>query len=560
MHFGNRLKLQGIFALLFVLGLSLLGSPAQSMLSRGSLTIASSERLSSLNPISKDPQAMILMPLFLATLLEINPQSGRIESALAERWETSPDGTELVVFLRAANFSDGAPFTADDVLFTFNEILLNTRFRTETLDLLREFLQVGGEPLIDAVEGVDERTVRFTLSSPLPTSFLILLTQIPILPKHKLEGKDIVRAWGTGTKPEEIAGLGPFKVVEFVRNKVVLNRNDFYWKVDDQGTPLPRLDQVIWLGGQQKILRQFQDGKIDLFEPSEEEALSLPATARLILGGPRTVFIALFINQDVTDQKKRALFRDPHFRQALAYATDRAAFAAQSPGGLAAPRESLIHPLSPYYDEASLVRYPFDLAKAAELLDQLSLEDADGDGWRDLPGGEAFQLTFLLHRDDPVRIAVAEIYQANLSQIGLKVELETTSLSDWRRRLFARPPRYEVAMATYQLEIFEMPSVVLQLAGLFSSEGEYHVYRPSDASDQELTKVQKEIDEILAQLPTAPDAQALFARLQQLISEDMPVIPLYSPQYLVAVQPAIQNAEMINAYGYARSLELLNKE
>lgn len=560
MHFGNRLRRAGIFALLLVSALSLLGSPTQSMLPRGSLTVASPERLNSLNPLSEDPQAITLMPLFLATLLEINPQSGRIEPALAERWEASPDRTELTLTLRAANFSDGTPFTTDDVLFTFNEVLLNARLRTETLDLLRQFLQIGGEPLINAVEGVDERTVRFMLRSPLPTSFLILLAQIPILPKHKLEGKDIARVWGVGTKPEEIAGLGPFKVVEFIRDKVVLNRNDFYWKLDDQGVPLPRLDQVIWLGNQREILQQFRDGKIDLFEPNEEEALSLPAAARLILGGPRTSFITLFINQDVTDPGKQALFRDPRFRQALAYATDRAAFTAQSLGGLAVPRESPLHPLSPYYDEASLVRYPFDLAQAAELLDQLGLKDADGDGWRELPGGEGFQLTFLLHREDPVRIAVAEVYQANLSRIGLKVELKITSPSDWRRSLFARPPRYEVAMATYQVEIFEMPSVVLQLAGLFSAGGEYHVYRPSDASAQELTEVQKEIDKILAQLPAASDAQALFARLQQLISEDVPVIPLYSPPYLVAVQPSVENAELINAYGYARFLELLSKE
>ena len=560
MHPKYRLRLTSVFALLLGLALTLSNTSAHSTLQARSVVIASPEGLSSLNPISEDPQAIRLMPLFLDTLLEVNPQNGHIEPALAERYETSSDGTQLRIFLRAVKFSDGIPFTADDVLFTFNDVFLNTRLRAKRLDLLREFLKVGEQPLIQEVTRVDERTVRFSLNAPLPTPLLVLLAQIPILPKHKLVREDIVRAWRVGTKPDEIVGLGPFKVIELARNKVVFARNELYWKRDAQGAPLPRLDQVSWLGGQRKILEQFKEGKVDLFEPSEEEALSLPATAKLILGGPQNFFFMLLINQDVTDPEKRALFRDPRFRQALAHATDREAFVKKYPGGLAVPRESFLHPLSPYYDEAGLIRYPFDLSKAATLLDQVGLKDIDGDGWRDLPSKKPFMLTFLLHREDPVRIEVAKLYQANLAEVNIKVELEITSLRDWRGRLFAKPPRYEAAMATYQIEIFEMPSMFIQLAGLFSSKGEFHVYRPSDASGRELTEVQNEIDRILAQLPTAPDAKALFARLQKLLSEDVPVMALYSPQYLVAVQPSVKNAEMINAYGYARFMELLSKE
>ncbi len=527
----------------------------------GTLTVASTEGLSSLNPLSDDPQATELVPLFLGTLLEVNLLNSQIEPALAEQPpQLSPDRKAFTLTLRNAKFSDGAPFTPDDVLFTFNDVLLNTGVRTRTLDELREFLKVGGQPLLQRVERVDERTVRFALNAPLPTSLLMLLAQIPILPKHKLERKDVARVWGVGTKPEEIVGLGPFKVAEFARNRVVLARNGLYWKKDPQGAPLPRLERVIWLGAQSNLLGQFKDGKIDLFEPNAEEARALPATARLILGGPQRPLLFLTINQDVTDAEKRAIFRDVRFRQALAYVSDRAAFIKKYPGELAVPRESFLHPLSPFYDEASLVRYAFDLVKAAALLDHVGLKDTDGDGWRDLPSKKPFKLTFLLHRDDPVRIEIAKIYQANLAKINLKVELETTSVGDWRGRLFAKPPRYELVMVTYQFELFEMVQLVPQLTGLFSSKGEFHIYRPSDASGQELTETQKQIDQILTQLPLAPDAQTLFTRLQKLISEDVPVLPLYSPQYLVAVQPTVKNAEIINAYGYVRFLELLRRE
>lgn len=557
--YRHQLKFLSLVVLLVVFGLVSPHLPAQPV--DDTLTVASTEGLSSLNPISDDPQAAKLMPLFLGTFFAVNPLNSQIEPALAEQQpQLSADGKAFTLTLRNVKFSDGTPFTTDDVLFTFNDVLLNTRVRTRTLDELREFLKVGGQLLIQRAERVDERTVRFVLNAPVPTSLLMLLAQIPILPKHKLEKKDVARAWGAGTKPEEIVGLGPFKVAEFARNRVIFARNGFYWKKDTQGAPLPRLEKIIWLGAQNNILGQFKDGKIDLFEPTDEEARSLPATAQLIRGGPQNFFFMLLVNQDVPDPDKRMIFRDVRFRQALAYATDRAAFIKRYPGEFAAPRESFLHPLSPFYDDANLTRYPFDLAKAAALLDQAGLTDADGDGWRDLPSKKPFQLTFLLHRDDPVRIEVAKIYQAHLAKINLKAKLETTSVGDWRGRLFAKPPRYEAAMATYTIEIFDILSVISQLAGLFSSRGGYHIYRPSDASGQELAETQKEIDEILAQLPVAPDALVLFARLQKLLSEDVPVLPLYGPQYLVAVQPSVKNAEAINAYGYVRFLELLRKE
>lgn len=320
-----RLKFLSFVVLLIVFGLASPHLPAQP--TGGTLTIASTRELSSLNPISDDPQALELMPLFLATLLEVNPLNAQIEPALAERLpQLSPDGKSFTLTLRTAKFSDGAPFTADDVLFTFNDVLFNTRVRTRTLDELREFFKVGGQPLWQRAERVDERTVRFLLNAPLPTSFLVLLAQIPILPKHKLERRDVARAWGVGTRPEEIAGLGPFRIKELGKTGIpligerisplVLERNPFYWKRDAQGGTLPRLQQVIWLGGQRDSLKQFQEGKIDLFEPTVEEALALPPTAQLIRGGSQVSFILLMLNQDVTDTEKRAIFRDVRFRQA----------------------------------------------------------------------------------------------------------------------------------------------------------------------------------------------------------------------------------------------------
>jgi len=526
--------------------------------SGGQITLASTTPISSLNPFV-NPEADEFNPLFLATLLEHNPVTGQLEPGLAKEFKVSEDSKQLILTLRDTKFSDGAPFTADDVLFTLNDVLLNERVKTEILEFLRAtFLKIQGQFFIQSVVKLDERTVRFSFSVPMPSLFLDSLAQLPILPKHKLAGKDFIRAWVVGAKPEEFAGLGPFKVTELKRDNIKFARNEFYWKMDPKGTRLPYVDRVSWqLVKSEELLKLFQEGKIDILIPTDPTAL--PTSAKLIVDGPMERVNYLALNQDVPDPEKRAIFRDVRLRKALAHAGDRAAIAKQVAGGFGVTRDGFIHPLSPYADEA--VKYEFDLKRAAALLDELGLKDKNGDGVRELPSGKELKLEFLLV-DTPVSVAQGRLYQENLGRIGIKVELKAVSSGEFQRRtLDARPPQYEAALASTFINM-RVPFMISDLTKLFKSDGWLHFYRFSDAKakKEELSEAQRRIDEILTQLPSSTSAKALFSELQKILSEDLPLIPLYSRQFLVLLQPAIKNGEQLNAFGIPYFIEVLWRE
>jgi peptide/nickel transport system substrate-binding protein len=537
----------------------------------GQLVVASNTPITTLNPFAiTDPGATALFTLFLSSLVELNPLTSQLEPALAQRFTTSPDGLRVTFHLRDIQFSDGVPFTADDVIFTFKEVFLNPAVRTEVLQFLRSFFQADGQSLIQDVQKIDEKTVVFVLRRP-SGLFWDLILQIPILPKHKLSQippQELSHAWSIHTSPNDLVGLGPFRIKEiqktgipFITERVaaiIFERNPLYWKVDEAGTQLPYLDQITWrvIPSSDEALTAFAQNEIDLFLPDPMQIRSLPASTQLVKDGPTDLLYFLALNQDINNEEKRQLFQDLRFRQALAYLTDRNTLVQQFPEGLAVPRWSFIHPLSPYFDEEALIIYAFDPQKAASLLDELGLKDTNGDGWREMPDGSTLQLEFMVRDDDPLRIAMAEIYQQRLERVGIKVVLEEVDLGEWRRRL-SNPPHYELVISKIPLKIYRPQFVIPRLKSLFHSEGELHFYRYSDAQGQ-LNEVQQQINEILEELERgARDQQTLFSELQRLLSQDLPLIPLSSPQYIVALQPGIKNGLSMNVLGFDRFLEVL---
>ena len=161
---------------------------------------------------------------------------------MAKSWTVSRDGREYVLQLRRGLlFSDGHPMDADDVVFTFR-VYLDEAVHSPQRDLLI----VGGQPI--GVEKMDSTHVRFRLAQPYAAAERIF-DSVDILPRHLLEkawhdGK-LGEAWTLNTPPDLIAGLGPFRLKEYVPGeKMVLERNKYYWKMDQKGNRLPYLDQI----------------------------------------------------------------------------------------------------------------------------------------------------------------------------------------------------------------------------------------------------------------------------------------------------------------------------
>ena len=177
-----------------------------------------------------------LTRLVHATLVRVDRVTGDVQPWLAERWTASPDGRTYTLTLRdGVTFSDGAPFTAADVLFTFQAL-----YDPTVQSSLASGLMVQGKPL--QVSSPDARTVVVTMPAPFAPG-IALLDNLPILPKHQLQAAldshAFAQAWGKTTPAGTMAGLGPFVISEFVPGqRLTFSRNTRYWRKDPAGAPL----------------------------------------------------------------------------------------------------------------------------------------------------------------------------------------------------------------------------------------------------------------------------------------------------------------------------------
>ncbi|MGA0200840.1 MAG: ABC transporter substrate-binding protein, partial [Prochlorotrichaceae cyanobacterium] len=264
--------------------------------------------------------------------------------AAAESWEISDDQRTITFTLREGlRWSDGAPLTAEDVVFTFNEIYFNEAIPTDSRDILR----VGDDRVLPTITALDDR--RIQVQVPEPFAPLLRNLGLPILPKHKLaeavrtldsEGNPkFISMWGNNTDPKEIVCNGPFVLESYsTSQQVVFKKNPYYWKKDDQGNSLPYLDRYRWriVENQNTGLLKFRSGELDSFSLRPEDFALLKKQEKIgnftiYTGGPApgTNFIAFNLNQakrngkPLVDPIKSRWFRTLAFRQAVAYAIDR---------------------------------------------------------------------------------------------------------------------------------------------------------------------------------------------------------------------------------------------
>ena len=197
-------------------------------------------------------------------LTTVDPFTLKIIPNLASSWDVSPDGLQWVFHLRGdVKFFDGVALTADDVVFTFNDLIYNTDIPSSA----RDIFTIEGN--IFKVEKLDTLTVRFTL----PVKFAPFLRSMsqPILPKHCLLESVVLKrfpfTWGINTKTKDIIGTGPFYLDQyFPGERLVFKRNPLYWKKDKEGRPLPKLNKVIMLivADPSTSLLKFIDGELDI--------------------------------------------------------------------------------------------------------------------------------------------------------------------------------------------------------------------------------------------------------------------------------------------------------
>jgi peptide/nickel transport system substrate-binding protein len=515
-------------------------SPAQQP--GGSLTLALRAEPKTLNPVTAvDGTSREVIHRLMADLIHINRETHRTEPALAESWTASRDGRTYTLRLRRGlRFSDGHPFDAADVLFTFR-VYLDPKIASPQRDLL----VIGGKPI--AVRRQDSHTLVFELAQPYAAAERIF-DSIAMLPRHLLEkpyleGK-LAEAWSLNAEPAEIAGLGPFRLKQYVPGqRVVLERNPYYWKPGR-----PYLESLVFLvvGGEDAQVVRFQAGEtgvISRLGARNYAALEKQRAAAFRLHdlGPGLEYNFLFFNLNTLAGKdlprvaaRQSWFRKPEFRQAVSTAIDRDAIVKLVYQNRATPLWGHVTPGNRLWVNPRIPRPPRDLERARQLL------RAAGFSWRNGSlhdeAGRKVEFTIIASASNAERVQIATVIQEDLKQIGLAVNVASLEFRALLDRL---------------LKTHDYEACVLGLGGgdadpnsemnVWLSTGSTHLWNLGGTA---AAGWEREIDTLMKrQLVTLDykERKRLYDRVQELVAQNMPIIPLVSPNVLAGAKHDIGN-------------------
>ncbi|MEM7111430.1 MAG: ABC transporter substrate-binding protein [Chloroflexota bacterium] len=402
------------------------------------------------------------------------------EPGLAKSFEVSDDGMQITWnFREGVKWSDGAPFTMDDMRFWWEDLATNDDYKVVQVPWWG--FNSDGSPM--SVEFPDDYTMIMTWDKPQYITTFIVAQGFwewePLMkPRHFLEqfhptynseatyedlefnskfaqqeGHPCLMAWC-------IESVTPGERTTFVRNA-------YYWKVDEAGNQLPyidRLDIAIIPDEEVRVLEASQ-GKYEASFRATTDPNNFPFLAEQAEAGNYQLWQgsvngaggwpAWLVNQNYPGTKEDAtevdaeigmILRDKNFRQGISHAMDRQRLIDVAWGGIGEAKQGTISPQAWHFasdegravfDEwaASYAEYNVDLAN--ELLDASGLVDADGDGIRDLPSGEPFQLILDLGDwgGEQVSVNATESYAADLQAVGIDVFINSLiGTPDWQLR------------------------------------------------------------------------------------------------------------------------------
>ncbi|MDK3157131.1 ABC transporter substrate-binding protein [Kamptonema cortianum] len=507
------------------------------------------------NPVMAEESSSTAIAGFLfAGLTDYNPKTQQAEPALAKSWEVADDQRTWTFHLRrGVKWSDGAPLTADDVIFTFNDVIYNPK----VVNRVRDYLSVDGKPF--EVSKIDEYTVKIVT----PDVYAPLLTFIgtAILPKHKLadavvEGR-FESAWGINTAPNDIVGTGPYVIEGFIPGqRTVLARNPHYWKANSQKQRLPYIDKVIFnvVPDQNAVLMRFLAGQSYDLDVRPEDVATVRRKAReggkidLLDRGPSTISNFLWFNMNpgknpttgrpFVDPVKLAWFQNRNFRQAISHAINRDGIIQSVLLGLGTPLWGIETEADKWHNP-NVRKYPYDLEAARKLLLEAGFKYDAAGKLRDAKGN-AVAWTLLTNQGNNTREQIGNILVEDFRKLGMDVQFRTLDFN---------------ALVNRITDTFDYEAILLGLSGgapdpvagmsVLMSSGRMHQWHPNQKTPA--TPWEARIDELMQkQLKTLDEAQRrkYYDEVQMIMSEETPYIYTVTPQAFFAHYTFIRNMDV----------------
>ncbi len=411
-------------------------------------------------------------------LVRVSDDLQTIVPNIAKDWEWNDDFTQLTFYLRKGHrWSDGAPFTADDVKFWYDNLALDSK----VIPNPKDYVLVAGERM--TVDVIDPQTVQFNLPAPKPGLLAHFATSYAqaFQPKHFLgryhpdlnpdadklaqeagfeNGLAVIKAYfgnsdWTDTPsallsaPDRVANL-PADVVPTLESHIYISdtaqgrhlvANAYFHQVDTAGNQLPYIneqDEVYIPNNEVRILK-LVNGEADY----KMQGVSLPSAPLLLENqeagdytidlASRVGIVSFTFNVTSANPEKRKVFGDLRFRQAMSLSINREELNETVYFGLGTPHQYIgIMPMPDFVDDKWRTYFTeYDPDRANALLDEVGMADTDGDGFRELPNGEKIVINVQFSTQE-MSTHIVELVSQYWSAVGIQTTIKEIATDEYR--------------------------------------------------------------------------------------------------------------------------------
>lgn len=507
------------------------------------------------NPFNtKDNTSAQFAEMMYDGLITTHPMTGKVLPKLAKSYEII-GGTDYIITLRKGiEWSDGKPITADDVVFTWRDIIFAGIGNTS----IRDMLYIDGK--LPTITKIDNYTVKFTLPKPYAPFLRLLSTSIA--PKHAFEpavkkgAKYFESFYGTTTPSKTMVTSGAYRLKEYLAaQRVVFERNPNYYEINTKGEKLPYLNKIIYLivGDLNNEVLKFEAKELDVISLRgsnvaryKEREKNSDYTIYNIGPDTGTMFVVFNLNNRknpqgkfYVDPIKQYWFNNINFRNAVDYALDRRNMVNNVANGLAEPLFTA-ESLNSIYLNKNLKGHERDLKKARKLLQQAGFHwDKKGNLYDKFNHRVEFDL--YTNAGNTEREAIGVMVKQDLEDLGIQVNFKPIEFN---------------SLVNKMVNSLDFDMVIMGLTGsplephsgknVWYSRGTLHLFNQRlerDTADDRFYW-EKRLDDLIEKgaLETEFELRKYYYdQYQQIIYNEKPVVYLYSPIRVIAIRDKFKN-------------------
>lgn len=488
-------------------------------------------------------------------LLNFDEPTQTVKPGLAYWWTNSPDGKTWTFKLRKnLHWSDGVSITADDVVFTWNDIIYNP----DIPNPVRDQFFLDGKKF--NVTKLDDLTVQVTTPEVYAPFLQAFGFDVPIYPKHtlaKYANAGFPSAYGVNWNPKDIVCDGPYCLKQYKQAEyAVLERNPYFLETDTNGTRLPYFDQIIFsivpdYNAQSLRFLSGESDADDFIYPYEYDQFKAAAANNkfdLLEPGVGLVTTFFWFNQNTNvnpqtgkscvDPVKLRWFRIEKFRQAVSYAIDRSNIIKSVESGHGVPQYGVLTEGYQNWYDPKITTYPYDPAKAAELLKEIGMEKRNGDNFLTDSNGNQIEFVFNTNIENNERNKMAVLIVSDLQKIGIHAIFQPVEFN---------------TLITKMDDTYDYDCILLgnysdggvdpyNLMNILKSSGYDHDWFPREKTPS--TPWEAQVDQLMdAQMQTLDLAgrEKDINEIQEILAEEQPFIFTVTPMYYAAIRPNIGN-------------------